>query len=142
MLRTKTISGVREGRFLVFENTEQDPSDEDWEQAMVLYEEICEEEAAPGALIHTAGAAPNAAQRARLKEVTQGRAIRMAVLTASPITRTVGVAIRWFNPNFRMFAPNELERALDHLEANEEERTRLRAALGELLQLAQTRKVG
>jgi hypothetical protein len=119
------------GRFIVFVHGIENPSDEDWNGAMRLLGGLLEHPN-PGCLVFTLGAAPNAAQRARLKQVTGDRTLRIALLTPSSTARTVGVAIRWFNPEFRAFEPNALDAALDHLGASADERRRVRQLLGEL----------
>lgn len=45
------------------------------------------------------------------------------------LARAAGSAVRWFNPHLRVFAPGELERALDYLELRDEYRQEARAAL-------------
>ena len=83
-------------------------------------------------LVHSEGGAPNARQRAVLNEVLAGIKPRVAVLTPSATARAVGVALSWFNPDFRVFASDELGGAFDHLDANQGERRILTQALTEL----------
>src|SRR5690349_5981657 len=130
-VRIRNMRCDRAGRFVIGVHATRHPSDEEWQEAMSLYTEMRDE---PGlaALVYTTGGAPNAAQRAQLNVATGGRAIRIAVLTTSATARTVGIAIRWFNPNIRIFAPTEIEPALAHLEANADERELLRASLVDL----------
>jgi hypothetical protein len=54
------------------------------------------------------------------------------VLTPSALARAAGTAISWFNPSIKMFDPEALERALDHLDATRAQRDLLARTLGEL----------
>lgn len=121
------------GRFIVFVHGSDNPNDEEWSASMKALAELCHE---PGAacLVYTDGGAPNAAQRAELKRATGERGVRIAVLTPSAAARAVGVAVRWFHPELRMFEPDAVDAALDHLSASSEERVVLRVALRELRQ--------
>jgi hypothetical protein len=131
IIRTESMRVQAQGRLLVFVHTKQDPGDEEWAQALGLWKEQLVVPELCG-LIYTAGGAPNAAQRARLNELLAGRPIRIAVLTGSQMARTVGVAIRWFNPNFRMFEPNDFDGAMQHLAVKEHEAGVLREMVRQL----------
>ncbi len=119
------------GNYCVFVHTDASPTDEQWNQALQFYRDVADL-GALRTLVFTEGAAPNAAQRARLKAVTRGAKMPIAVLTSSAIARGAGVAIGWFNPLFRVFAPDEIDRALDHLDAVGLDRELLKLTLEEL----------
>jgi hypothetical protein len=80
-------------------------------------------------LVYTAGGSPNTAQRARRNALLGDRNIPQAVVTASALARAAGTAISWFQPTFRLFAPDQLEKALDHLAVPGGARLRLRRAI-------------
>lgn len=106
------------------------PTDGEWDKAMALLESVGPARAR--SLIWTEGGAPNATQRAKLAKVTGSARSPMAVLTASGLARAAGTAMSWFNPAFRMFAPEELDAALDHLTIAPARRGPVLAALEEM----------
>jgi hypothetical protein len=122
------------GNFCVFVHTDAAPTDEQWDQVLDFYRGAADPSTFR-TLVFTEGAAPNAAQRARLKTATRGAKIPIAVLTSSAVARAAGIAIGWFNPLFRAFGPEELERALDHLDAQGLDRELLKLTLEELKSL-------
>jgi hypothetical protein len=75
----------------------------------------CKRRCRARALVWTDGGAPNAKQRAMLSAALKSGQPLTAVLTPSKVVQTVSVAISWFNPRLRVFSPNELEQALEHL---------------------------
>ena len=71
-------------------------------------------------LVVTDGAAPNAAQRAQLsRQVFRDHKCKISVVTtvlSNPVKRGVATALKWINPNFGFFLPEQVPSALDHLE--------------------------
>ena len=122
------------GNYCLFVHTDAPPTDEEWSLVLEFYRGVADL-GALRTLVFTEGAAPNAAQRARLKTATHGAKIPIAVLTSSTIARGAGIAIGWFNPLFRVFAPDEIERAMDHLDAANGDRELLKRTLGELKEM-------
>lgn len=117
------------------------PTNEEWEEMLAIYREADADSLRM--LVHTDGATPNALQRSRLKETLGDAQPRIAVLSNSPLARTVGTAIGWFNKNFRVFDHGALEAAFEHLRLSNEERDQARALLAELrIQVAPARKTG
>ena len=127
----KTMSGMRLGDVLVFYHSTAPPSDSEWESVLDLYRKI-PDVSKVRTFVYTEGAAPNAAQRARLTAVLRDRKPPMAVVTPSQLARAIGTAIRWFNPSFQVFAPSELEKAFLHLRASAAEKRAIERALAEL----------
>jgi len=117
---------------LVFVHATEPPTDSEWEALLDLFRLAAQEGGRLRTLVYTEGGAPNARQRAHLNEVLAGLKPRVAILTPSAAARAVGVAISWFNPDLRVFAGDELSRALDHLDVNQGERRILTQALTEL----------
>jgi hypothetical protein len=67
------------------------------------------------------GAAPNTPQRKELfKDVLRGYHVKTAVITTilrtSPAKRGIATALRWFNSNFRVFEPQDIALAIDHID--------------------------
>jgi hypothetical protein len=114
-IRLGTFSLQTVGDCFVFVHTHESPSDAEWDQALELYR------AAPRlddvrSLTLSYGGAPSAKQRARLNALFGEHKPRMVMLTSSEEARAAGVAISWFNPRLKVFAIEELSRALEHLE--------------------------
>jgi hypothetical protein len=120
-VRTSSM-GVRVvGRVYVFVHGESAPTDAEWDQVIALYEQSPRLEEIR-MFVHTLGAAPNAAQRGRLNAALGKTKPLTSIVTSSAVARAAGTALAWFNPSFRAFGPDEVERALDHLELDARER--------------------
>lgn len=92
------------------------PSDQDWDALMAIYRDRARAlrgTAKLSVLVSSDGGGPDAKQRKRLAEL--GATLRVAVLSASPVVRAIGTAARWFNPELRVLAPDDLESARQHL---------------------------
>jgi ferredoxin-NADP reductase len=113
----------RFGNIVVFVHGAKTPDDIEWARAMELYRRDAGD---LRSLVYTAGATPTTKQRSELKATLAGRSAPMAVLTTSALARAAGAAIRWFNPNFRMFSPDEIEAAFDHIKAPAADRATIR----------------
>jgi hypothetical protein len=129
-LRTASLASRRWRNYLVYVHGCASPTDEEWTRVLAHYGEAVALH--PRILILTMGGAPNAAQRARLSEAHGKSRPPMAVLTRSVVSRAAGTAYSWFNPRLKMFAPDQLDDALVHLGATDEEAVELRALVGEL----------
>jgi hypothetical protein len=67
-------------------------------------------------LIYTCGDAPNALQRAALNDVLAHMKLPVVIVAQSILGRGVGTALRWFNPQARVFDADDIEEALNHLQ--------------------------
>jgi hypothetical protein len=71
-------------------------------------------------LVLSDGGAPNAAQRAQVKnELLRGRGSKMSVITtalSNPVRRGLATAVQWMNPSTRFFLPRETSQALAHVD--------------------------
>jgi hypothetical protein len=72
------------------------------------------------AFIVTDGGTPDALQRKELfQDALSGYPAKMSVVTeavaTSALKRGIATALGWMNPNFRVFEPNDLPLALDHI---------------------------
>jgi hypothetical protein len=128
-VQSKSLVWRQLGRFSVAAHSDAPPTDDDWNTVLEEYRST------PGALrvlVYTEGGAPNPMQRVRLTTVLKGRDVAVAVLTHSVLVRAAGMALRWFRPELRLFAPSELDAALDYLGASGVERGELVRTLDEL----------
>jgi hypothetical protein len=125
---SRSFASRRVREIVVFVLSRQAPTDAEWDEMLVIYRQLARP-TLPCALVYTAGGAPNAKQRASLRDVGSAR---IAVLTASAVARAAGVAVSWFNPEIRIYGPHDVEKALNHLDVPEAERRELRQALAEL----------
>jgi hypothetical protein len=83
-------------------------------------------------LVYTAGGAPDASQRKELNAIMAPTRPPVAILTPSALARAIGTAFTWFNPRLRVFAPRDLNAALEHLELSVIERRAATEALSQL----------
>jgi hypothetical protein len=128
-VRGKSMVATRHGSLVIYVHTAEAPNDDEWDRALRFFESKD-----PGlrALVYTEGAAPNAAQRARLNAALGGNKVAIAVLTPSVVARAAGTAIGWFNPNLRVFGPTDFDLALKHIRATPQEGAELRALIEKL----------
>jgi hypothetical protein len=130
-LRTRSVMARDLAGYVVCVHSEAAPSDEEWEGILRLFTAAVER-GRLAVIVHTKGGAPNARQRARLNEILRGGTPRIAVMSSSAVVRAAATAISWFNPLFRLFPPEGVEAALDHLEIKGLERESVSRALVEL----------
>lgn len=130
---TKSFVARRVENVLVYAHGSAAPSDDEWDSVLALYDE-------PGTsqqlctLVYTAGAAPNAAQRARLNAKLGPKRVRIAVLTPSTLARAAGTAVHWFRPEVCIFGPTNVDGAIAHLGVGDDVGRRLITVLRELMQ--------
>lgn len=127
-LRGKVFVWRQQGRFNVAAHGNDAPGDEEWDEVLAFYRT----QRTLRILVYTENGAPTAAQRVRLNAVLKGREAAAAVITSSALARAAGAALRWFRPEIRIFAPADLEAALDYLGATGSERSELTRTLDEL----------
>jgi hypothetical protein len=134
-VRTQSAAARVVGRYVVFVHDSTDPTDTEWEKLLELFRKLPGGRM-PRTLVYTGGGAPNAAQRARLlqtvRETFGSGAFVVAVFTESALARAAGTAISWFIPGIRIFGPNDIDQALDHLGGSSVERATVKVALAEL----------
>jgi hypothetical protein len=116
---------------VVFVLGSRSPADDEWQRLIDYYRQAAASRRVQ-LLVSTEGGSPNAKQRAWLKESVNVVGVRVAIVTSSVLARAAGLAVRWFNSHLRVFAPGELERALDYLELSDEYRQEVRAGLASL----------
>lgn len=112
-LRTSSLATEVVGDHVVVVHAVDAPTDEEWRQTVVLQTSLPPDRVR--VLVWSDGGAPNAKQRAVLNAALRGGQPLTAVLTPSQVAQAVGIAISWFNPRLQIFAPTEVELALDYL---------------------------
>ncbi len=76
-------------------------------------------------IVFSAGGGPNAMQRQDLDELTEKKddKVRVAIVTGSRIARGIVTAISWIRKDTHVaFNPTDVNKALDYLQLNEEQR--------------------
>lgn len=116
--------------YRIFVHRSLAPQDDEWEKVLDLFRD--QDVKNIRTLVYTDGGAPNAAQRRRLMAVFGEAKPRIAILTSSAIARAAGTALSWFNPQFRIFGPEDLDGAFHHLGASADDRVVLKKNLMEL----------
>jgi len=109
------------GRLVVTVHTAEAPSDEDWNEYMSGVDGFLPLED-QRVLVVSAGGGPNAMQRKLMTDALQGAKVPVAILTNSWLMRGAGIAVRWFNPGLKIYAPHALESAFEHLRLTSWER--------------------
>jgi hypothetical protein len=116
------------------------PSALDWSDHMALARQVLALTPATEpsyALAFSDGAGPTAEQRRAVTALVGGRPVRGALITTSRLARGIGAIFRWIEPEYRIFAPRELGRALRHIGIPEPEWPALLAVVHEANQVAQ-----
>lgn len=118
------------GRFTLTVHTERVPSEEEWTQyiSQVRDHMPLEEQRA---LVVSAGGGPNGTQRKAMVTALEGAKVPVAILSNSLLMRSAATAVSWFNPQLKVFGPNDLEPAIDYLGLTPWERTETRNTLVE-----------
>lgn len=114
------------GDFILVLHTTTLPSDEEWGDYLDSIKKKMSIQVRQ--LVFTDGGGPNTKQRAALDEVLRGKINTGSVISSSRIIRHVVAAINWLGPhNVWSFAPNELDKALQHIGVTEQEAPKLLA---------------
>lgn len=103
--------------------SEIDPPAREWDRALEQLKRYMQQHQVSAQrlrlLVITQGGSPNTRQRAELKVAFDGHHPRVGVISAaldSPLRRGIATAIQWINPHVALFAPEQAQRALAHLE--------------------------
>jgi hypothetical protein len=105
-------------------HTERDPPQEEWHRAIAENATFLKRHRVHPLQLRTVvitdGAAPNAAQRAQfITEVFQHHKCKTSVVTtvlSNPVKRGIATALTWLNPNAGFFLPEEMPKALAHVD--------------------------
>jgi len=123
----REVQGMR-----VAHHNGDEPTDLDWSDVLAW---TCDRCARPGVakfLIVTDGGGPNAKQRNEFAKAVEGSKTRTAIITGSPVARTILTAMRWFTPTIRGFTPGDIYAAFAYLEIAPADYERFVAIIGEL----------
>ncbi len=121
----------RKGRLVVTVHTAGVPSDADWDEYIAGAHDYLPLED-QRIFVVSAGGGPNGRQRKLLTDSLGGAAVPVSILTDSILMRGAGIAVAWFNPSLRIFGPNAMEAAFDHLQLTNWERDDCRRTVHEL----------
>lgn len=112
----------RMGRLTVTVHTASVPADDEWAAYIAQVRDHLPLETQRG-LVVSAGGSPNGAQRKMMIEQLDGAKVPIAILTNSLLMRSAATAVSWFNPQLKVFGPDDLERALSYLDLTSWERS-------------------
>lgn len=123
-----TVIGALNGRNM--------PTDDEWDSFVATYSGVCD--ARGKDLSHVTsmaisdGGAPTSKQRQKIAAaVGTDRRLRWVLLSTSRLARGVAVALSWFQPDFKVYAPEDFHRALRFLGLHDDEGPSLLAAIRE-----------
>lgn len=109
----ESIGYEKVGNVVVCVHTVHEPSDAEWARYLAFLQQ--HERACDAVFVYSVGGGPNLEQRRARAEATAGRVLVAGVVTPSRVTRAIGVAVSWFNPRVRTFAPGSVNGALSYL---------------------------
>ena|SRR6188768_3912737 len=120
------------GTVLVVTETEDSPSDGEWNAFIADTMQYRKRVNEMRVLIITDGGGPNSSQRVLIKTAIAGKPFRSAVVSDSIKLRFIAAAIMLISKNHASFTTPEWRRAYDHLSLNAEERRGIDVALREM----------
>lgn len=110
-----------DGALHVVVHDARDPTDVEWNRYVAeLYQFTMQGDWK--LLVYSAGGTPAGHQRHALTKTLRGHPV--ALITASPITRAMGLVMRALDPNIRVLAPQDEDLAFAHLRLTAAERSR------------------
>jgi hypothetical protein len=121
----------RKGRLVVTVHTASVPSDADWAEYIAGARDYTPVED-QRIFVVSAGGGPNGRQRKILTDSLAGALVPVSIVTDSMLMRGAGIAVAWFNPSLRIFGPDALEPAFEHLQLTNWERADCRQTVHEL----------
>jgi hypothetical protein len=113
-------------------NAREFPTDAEWNHYLSLGRRIIDETPAGGDLYGLAfsdGGGPTAAQRRAVVALVGDRKLHGALVTTSRLARGIGAIFNFLQPDFRIFAPRDLRRALAQVRVPDAEVPALMAAV-------------
>src|SRR5882757_1108352 len=99
---------ANEGRLSVTVHSTAAPSGAEWQRYlddMIRLDPIADRKV----IVWSYGGGPDLGQRKRLVEAVKGREAPVALFTSSAVMRGIGVALSWFNPKFKIYAPGDFD---------------------------------
>jgi hypothetical protein len=130
------MASARWKSVIIAVHNDRAPSDVEWDQYMALLRGLADDLHGDISKIHgltfTDGAAPNAAQRNRLREVLGGKTITAALLSNSMFVRGVIGILSVFIKGGRVFNPVDWRSAMTYLFGNTEVPAELLAILASM----------
>lgn len=119
-------------------NTDQNPSDEDWDA--YLEEITANVNRIKGVLVYTEKVGPSAPQRARSNAAFAevGADVKTAIMTGSRMVRGMVTAFSWaLGGKVKAFTTLEFSDAVDYLDLDDEEQLKTRVVLKQLARAAE-----
>lgn len=110
------------GRLSVTVHTHYAPADDEWAAYIGQVRDYLPLEAQRGIVV-SAGGSPNGTQRKMMIEKLQGAKVPIAIISNSWLMRSAATAVSWFNPQLKVFGPDDLEEAVKYLDLSSWERT-------------------
>jgi hypothetical protein len=107
---------------LTWLHRKEEPDQPSWDQVLASIDQVLDARhgsvASLRCFIVSDGAAPNVRQRHEFRELVRGTPVKTAVVTTvmrDPIKRGIATSLSWFNPEFRVFRPDEAFAAVQHV---------------------------
>lgn len=117
------VHAVKDRLVLLIHNVAP-PSDDEWFEYVRTLTEMLKTGGIKQ-IVFTDGGSPNTTQRGLLNQAVKDKDNQVAVVSDSPMVRSVVTALAWFNPKVKVFAPTRIDEALAYLGYQREEMPRL-----------------
>jgi hypothetical protein len=111
----KTMSFLEKDKFFILVHGEAPPSDPEWEAYVAALGKHSAHVPSLRVLVVSRGGGPSMGQRKRLKDVLGSAPLPTAVITTSPLARTIVTIIRLTSPEIAAFSPEQKLQAYRHL---------------------------
>jgi hypothetical protein len=128
---TNLVTRSIEWMLILVENTET-PTDAEWDECLFLLASYRPNFAKVKVLVLTDGGGPTPAQRGRLSAVSEGQALRSAVVSDSMKVRFIVSSVALFLPELSSFRRIEIQDAYAHLRMDARERATAQKAIPEM----------
>ena len=131
----KTMAFAVVGNLIVTLHGSRSPVAEEWDEYVKALKKISFSESDPTRLrniVFTDGGAPNSVQRKAVNDIVSSKSVRSAIVSSSPLVRSVVTAFSWFNSSIKVYPPDDVDGAFQHLNLSTYEIELVRRRIAEL----------
>jgi hypothetical protein len=113
------------------QNTEP-PHDSEWNEFLVMLGRNAEHFAKVKIFVRTPGGGPTPTQANKLRAILKNKPVLVAVVSESVVVRFLGSSIALLNRDLRIFLPDEMTAAYEHLKLTPRERKLVEVIVDEM----------
>ncbi len=130
MARNLTLRQV-DSLIVARQNTEQ-PRDSEWDQFLAMLASNAENFEKVKIFVRTPGGGPTPTQANKLRAILKNKPVLVAVVSESVVVRFLGASVALINRDLRIFLPDEVKAAYEHLKLTPRERKLVEAIVDEM----------